>query len=226
MQRHSSSCPTNMLRAKAQIGLPLTDEEIRLVIRDRQKKDNHNMIERRRRFNINDRIKELGALLPKGTEQDIKQNKGTILRASVDYIKILRREYENARLIEERCQMLTEQNKSLQDRVKDLEQTCVIHDVALNSPNAKLINSSSNIKQEPSLLLSSANILSSSYNQLLAPPSTPVLVDYQRHLNNLSFGGNGDDINEDPLPTDPLLSSTSSFNYGENDMDIGMGMGI
>ena len=58
---------------------------MRMVIRDRQKKDNHNMstikkqfkdlkinfiilVERRRRFNINDRIKELGTLLPKGTE--------------------------------------------------------------------------------------------------------------------------------------------------------------
>lgn len=30
--------------------------------KDRQKKDNHNMIERRRRFNINDRIKELGKI--------------------------------------------------------------------------------------------------------------------------------------------------------------------
>lgn len=40
---HSSSCPTNILSAKAKIGLPLTDDELRLVIRDRQKKDNHNM---------------------------------------------------------------------------------------------------------------------------------------------------------------------------------------
>jgi hypothetical protein len=83
--RHSSSCPTNILSAKAKIGLPLTDDEMRLVLRDRQKKDNHNMsktpnpylilsqrvrssVERRRRFNINDRIKELGTLLPKGTD--------------------------------------------------------------------------------------------------------------------------------------------------------------
>jgi hypothetical protein len=95
---HSSSCPTNILSAKAKIGLPLTEDEMRLVIRDRQKKDNHNMsmildkrleneidrlyafifvyvfvifnvlVERRRRFNINDRIKELGTLLPKGTD--------------------------------------------------------------------------------------------------------------------------------------------------------------
>lgn len=41
--RHSSSCPTNILSAKAKIGLPLTEDEMRLVIRDRQKKDNHNM---------------------------------------------------------------------------------------------------------------------------------------------------------------------------------------
>uniref|UniRef100_K1RR26 Transcription factor E3 n=1 Tax=Magallana gigas TaxID=29159 RepID=K1RR26_MAGGI len=32
--------------------------------KDRRKKDNHNIIERRRRYNINDRIKELGTLLP------------------------------------------------------------------------------------------------------------------------------------------------------------------
>jgi transcription factor E3 len=116
--RHSSSCPTNILSAKAKIGLPLTDDEMRLVIRDRQKKDNHNMIERRRRFNINDRIKELGTLLPKGTDLDTKQNKGTILRASVDYIKILRRQYDNASLIDGKCQMLAEQNFALQERVK------------------------------------------------------------------------------------------------------------
>jgi hypothetical protein len=41
--RHSSSCPTNILSAKAKIGLPLTEDEMRLVLRDRQKKDNHNM---------------------------------------------------------------------------------------------------------------------------------------------------------------------------------------
>jgi hypothetical protein len=37
--------------------------------RDRRKKDIHNMIERRRRYNINDRIKELGLMLPKSTAE-------------------------------------------------------------------------------------------------------------------------------------------------------------
>jgi hypothetical protein len=50
--------------------------------------------------------------------RDTKQNKGTILRASVDYIKILRRQYDNASLIDGKCQMLAEQNFALQERVK------------------------------------------------------------------------------------------------------------
>ncbi len=50
--------------------------------------------------------------------RDSKQNKGTILRASVDYIKILRRQYDNASLIDGKCQMLAEQNFALQERVK------------------------------------------------------------------------------------------------------------
>jgi len=44
---------------------PLSEEDLRALQKDRQKKDNHNLIERRRRYNINDRIKELGTLLPK-----------------------------------------------------------------------------------------------------------------------------------------------------------------
>ena len=66
-------------------------------------------VERRRRFNINDRIKELGTLLPKQNEQyydivrDVRQNKGSILKASVDYIKILKKEKERKGLVEEKC---------------------------------------------------------------------------------------------------------------------------
>ena len=48
----------------------------------------------------------------------MKQNKGTILRASVDYIKILQRQHENASLVEERFQSLAEQNQALKDRIR------------------------------------------------------------------------------------------------------------
>jgi hypothetical protein len=63
--RPSTSCPADIARLKKMHGVQLSNDEIRLIIKDRQKKDSHNMIERRRRFNINDRIKELGTLLPK-----------------------------------------------------------------------------------------------------------------------------------------------------------------
>ncbi|CAJ0948407.1 unnamed protein product, partial [Mesorhabditis belari] len=53
--------------------------------KDRKKKDIHNRIERDRRNNINDRIKELGLLLPKGASR-------TILKASCDYIRKLQKD--------------------------------------------------------------------------------------------------------------------------------------
>jgi microphthalmia-associated transcription factor len=79
---------------------PLGEDDLRVFTKDRVKKDNHNMIERRRRFNINDRIKELGTLLPTQNEpyyeivRDVRQNKGSILKASVDYIEKEKKEKE------------------------------------------------------------------------------------------------------------------------------------
>ena len=80
------SCPANL-------GLHKHDDVLtrEQYNKERQKKDNHNAIERRRRFNINDRIKELGTLLPK-QDPEIRPNKGTILKSSVDYIQLLKRE--------------------------------------------------------------------------------------------------------------------------------------
>lgn len=57
---------------------------------EQKKREMHNFIERRRRYNINDRIKELGGLLP-GTEPDTRQNKGNILKTAVSYIKRLQK---------------------------------------------------------------------------------------------------------------------------------------
>lgn len=80
------SCP-------AHLGIQKPDGfmDIKQFTKDRQKKDNHNAIERRRRFNINDRIKELGTLLPK-QDPEMRPNKGTILKSSVDYIQSLQSE--------------------------------------------------------------------------------------------------------------------------------------
>lgn len=110
--------------------------------KDRQKKDNHNMskieqlheclkdfneiftVERRRRFNINDRIKELGTLLPKNNEsyyeivRDVRPNKGTILKSSVDYIKVLKHEINRLRKAELKQKDMELQNKRLMMRVQ------------------------------------------------------------------------------------------------------------
>jgi len=85
-------------------------------------------VERRRRFNINDRIKELGTLLPKQNEQyydivrDVRQNKGSILKASVDYIKILKKEKERKGLIEEKCRKQELINRKLLIKLQEYEQ--------------------------------------------------------------------------------------------------------
>lgn len=97
--------------------------------KDRQKKDNHNMIERRRRFNINDRIKELGTLLPKQDSSDVRQNKGTILKASVDYIRKLKREQDRMRLLEEEKKNTEEINRRLLLRVQELEMHARAHGI-------------------------------------------------------------------------------------------------
>jgi hypothetical protein len=58
-----------------------------LFEKKRRRRESHNAVERRRRDNINERIFELSALLP---ERDaIKNNKGTILRKSVEHIRVL-----------------------------------------------------------------------------------------------------------------------------------------
>lgn len=84
-------------------------------------------VERRRRFNINDRIKELGTLLPKVNEflydiiQDLhirQPNKGTILKSSVDYIKCLKYEVNRLKRNEQKQKDLDYQNKRLITRIR------------------------------------------------------------------------------------------------------------
>lgn len=116
----SSSCPQ------------LSEQELKAWQKDRQKKDNHNQIERRRRYNINDRIKELGALLPRNADdskhyelvKDMKQNKGTILKASVDYVKLLKQ--ENTRLNDEKDRLLNESRKNQEENLRLQEVICAL----------------------------------------------------------------------------------------------------
>ncbi|XP_076870161.1 melanocyte inducing transcription factor a isoform X2 [Brachyhypopomus gauderio] len=133
-------------------GLPV-EAEVRALAKERQKKDNHNLIERRRRFNINDRIKELGTLIPKSNDPDMRWNKGTILKASVDYIRKLQREQQRAKELESRQKRLEHANRHLLLRIQELEIQARAHGLAVGSSSAlcstELVARA--IKQEPGL---------------------------------------------------------------------------
>ncbi|XP_027563623.1 transcription factor E3-like, partial [Neopelma chrysocephalum] len=112
--------------------------EAKALLKERQKKDNHNLIERRRRFNINDRIKELGTLIPKSNDPEMRWNKGTILKASVDYIRKLQKETQRSRELELHQQRLEQANRSLQLRVQELELQAQVHGLPLIPPVAPM----------------------------------------------------------------------------------------
>lgn len=113
----STSCP------------PISEIDMQAWAKERQKKDNHNKIERRRRYNINDRIKELGTLLPKSEEnkyfelvRDMKQNKGTILKASVDYMKCLKKEVTKISDLERKHRELEQEHRRMLMKLEKYEQ--------------------------------------------------------------------------------------------------------
>ncbi|XP_033822028.1 transcription factor E3b [Periophthalmus magnuspinnatus] len=119
----SNSCPADLPKIKREI----TEADAKALIKERQKKDNHNLIERRRRFNINDRIKELGTLIPKSNDPEMRWNKGTILKASVDYIRKLQKEQQRAKDIEMRQKKLEQANHTLLLRIQELEMQARLH---------------------------------------------------------------------------------------------------
>ncbi|XP_028335279.1 microphthalmia-associated transcription factor isoform X2 [Physeter macrocephalus] len=153
----SNSCPANLPNIKRE----LSESEARALAKERQKKDNHNLIERRRRFNINDRIKELGTLIPKSNDPDMRWNKGTILKASVDYIRKLQREQQRAKELENRQKKLEHANRHLLLRIQELEMQARAHGLSL-IPSTGLCSPdlvSRIIKQEPALENCSQDLL-------------------------------------------------------------------
>lgn len=124
--RPSTSLPADTARSRKLQNLNLTEDEIRSILKDmkdKQKKETHNMIERRRRFNINDRIKELGGILSQENQLNDKQNKGLILKASIDYIRNLKGQVNRTKELEDKLSQMTLLNKKLMERINELEVT-------------------------------------------------------------------------------------------------------
>ncbi|XP_062267180.1 melanocyte inducing transcription factor a isoform X8 [Platichthys flesus] len=156
-----------------QEGFPV-EAEVRAMAKERQKKDNHNLIERRRRFNINDRIKELGTLIPKSNDPDMRWNKGTILKASVDYIRKLQREQQRAKDLECRQRKVEHANRHLMLRIQELEIQARAHGLTVvSSPSvctSELLARA--IKQEPVLGDCPSDLYHHSSDPDMSPPTT------------------------------------------------------
>ncbi|XP_062607977.1 uncharacterized protein LOC134269783, partial [Saccostrea cucullata] len=88
---------------------------------DRKKKDKHNIIERRRRHNINDRIKELASLLPDSVPLTFKQSKGSILKESVAYMKELMTKRHNLQKLKEDQKTMHSKYQKLLIRIFQVE---------------------------------------------------------------------------------------------------------
>ncbi|XP_071191244.1 transcription factor E3-like isoform X2 [Salvelinus alpinus] len=139
----SNSCPADLTNIKREYS------DTKVLVKERQKKDNHNLIERRRRFNINDRITELGAIIPKSSDPETRWNKGTILKASVDYIRKLQKEQQRAKEVEMRQKKLEHANHSLMLRIQELEMQAQLHGLSsLMSPG---LSSDPSLRQQQHL---------------------------------------------------------------------------
>uniref|UniRef100_A0A3Q0SYK4 Melanocyte inducing transcription factor a n=1 Tax=Amphilophus citrinellus TaxID=61819 RepID=A0A3Q0SYK4_AMPCI len=162
-----NNCPPNIKRE-------FTEAEVRALAKERQKKDNHNLIERRRRFNINDRIKELGTLIPKSNDPDMRWNKGTILKASVDYIRKLQREQQRAKELECRQRKLEHANRHLMLRIQELEIQARAHGLTVVSSTSVCASElmARAIKQEPVLGDCPSELYQHSSAPDMSPPTT------------------------------------------------------
>ncbi|XP_054472286.1 melanocyte inducing transcription factor a isoform X5 [Anoplopoma fimbria] len=213
----SNSCPSNIKRE-------YTEAEVRALAKERQKKDNHNLIERRRRFNINDRIKELGTLIPKSNDPDMRWNKGTILKASVDYIRRLQRDQQRAKELECRQRKVEHANRHLMLRIQELEIQARAHGLTVVSSSSvctsDLIGRA--IKQEPVLGDCPVELYQHSSAPDMSPPTTLDLNNGTITFDHIPADGddygtsrtcNMKDLVRDTLspmsPSDPLLSSMS-----------------
>ncbi|XP_034441530.1 transcription factor E3b isoform X1 [Hippoglossus hippoglossus] len=203
----SNSCPADLPKIKREI----TDVDSKAIMKERQKKDNHNLIERRRRFNINDRIKELGQLIPKSSDpygnddREMRWNKGTILKASVDYIRKLQKEQQRAKDTEMRQKKLEQANHTLMLRIQELEMQARLHGLSNSTSISSGLGSDPSLLQQQSILQS---------GQCLPPSAGGV-----SSQNLLSLGAIGQ-----PLPASFLSPPSSDSPAGvtlNSPLDIG-----
>lgn len=172
------------------------------------------MIERRRRFNINDRIKELATLLPKSNEpyfelvRDLRHNKGQILKASVDYIKRLKLDTEYNKEVELKRRALEQQNRQLLLRIQELESKLRSNGIKVEETNI-----------DQSLLLSTiikSEVVNNTGEQ--NDMKKELLDDFTSGGFNLDLmDDDGPAFTSDPVFSSPQVSSPNSSHHSFDD---------
>ncbi|XP_044764853.1 transcription factor EC isoform X2 [Coccinella septempunctata] len=204
-----------------------SDAELHALAKDRQKKDNHNMIERRRRFNINDRIKELGTLLPKNNDpyyeivRDVRPNKGTILKSSVEYIKCLKNEIQRLKQAEARQKQTEHVNRRLQLRVQELERQAKSHGLPISdfswqgitptgAPPYNTYNTQMPFATPPTLGTNHAVIPMMISDPVKKMPDiiTEATLSLQTMNDLMDDDESVNGVNNDPMLSEPLLASS------------------
>ena len=81
------------------------------------------------------------SLLPSPTHtlSEARQNKGTILKASVEYIRKLQRDLQKLRIQDAKQRQLEETNRQMRMRIQELELTARAHGIATPSLNPETI---------------------------------------------------------------------------------------
>ncbi|CAB1353484.1 unnamed protein product [Coregonus sp. 'balchen'] len=174
-------------------------------------------VERKRRFNINDRITELGSIIPKSSDSEMRWNKGTILKASVDYIRKLQKEQQRAKEVEMRQKKLEHANHSLMLRIQELEVQAQLHGLSGLSSDLSLLQqqhlqqgrhtlgpSAGKACSQTFLSLGSAAMAQPVPTSFLSPPSSDspvgVTIDSPLDLGSLSFAELDDPSNAGLFP--------------------------
>ena len=101
-----------------------SDKESVSRAKEQRRKECHNMFERRRRFNINERIRDLGKLLPQRSEpycEAARHSAGHVLKATVEYMQWLKQEVSRLSEAEARRRVLELENYHLRSRLQQLE---------------------------------------------------------------------------------------------------------
>uniref|UniRef100_A0A8C3K0Y7 Transcription factor EC n=1 Tax=Calidris pygmaea TaxID=425635 RepID=A0A8C3K0Y7_9CHAR len=206
----NASCPAN---------LPVKREltaDTRAMAKERQKKDNHNLSKYMFIFHL------IKWNVISTFCSDMRWNKGTILKASVEYIKWLQKEQQRARELEHRQKKLEHANRRLLLRIQELEIQARAHGLPVMSSLSAVDLAAQVIKQqsyaENSVDYSQQMPLAHGPNSDVCDGST-AFSDPLSHFTDLSFSAALKeeqrleeillDDTVSPFGTDPLLSSTS-----------------